>query len=122
MATTDLTKLVIPPVFTQWVIDRLDDSNNLLKSGILTQNTGIDLQAPGVTVEVPYIKAEKHLPMQWTDQEDKQSYSLGSGSMRGMKFYQTLTYSSTKLSRIISGAPTAEAIGQAMLDDWTAGY
>lgn len=121
MATTDLTKLIIPPVFTQWVIDRLDDSNNLLKSGILTPNTGIDLQAPGVTVEVPYIKAEKHLPMQWTDQEDKQSYSLGSGSMRGMKFYQTLTYSSTKLSRIISGAPTAEAIGQAMLDDWTAG-
>lgn len=118
---TDLTKLIIPPVFNQWVIDHLDDTNNLLTSGIITENSDIDLAAPGVTVEIPYIKAEKKLPQPWNDIEDKTSNSIGSGSMLGMKFYETLTYGSTKLSRIISGAPTAQAIASAMVEDWTAG-
>ncbi|WP_304598879.1 hypothetical protein [Lactobacillus intestinalis] len=120
--TTDLTKLIIPPVFNQWVIDHLDDTNNLLKSGILTSNVkGIgDLNAPGVDVQIPYFKAKKVLPGMWTDQDDKTSNSVGTGSMRGMKFYQTLTYSATQLATLISGAPTAEAIASAMLEDWTA--
>ena len=107
--TTDLTKLIIPPVFNQWVIDHLDDTNNLLKSGILTSNVkGIgDLNAPGVDVQIPYFKAKKVLPGMWTDQDDKTSNSVGTGSMRGMKFYQTLTYSATQLATLISGAPTA---------------
>lgn len=122
MAVTDLTKLIIPPVFNQWVIDHLDDTNNLLKSGIITNNTDIgDLLAPGVTVQIPYIKAKKVLPDKWSDNVDKQSYSIGAGSMQGMKLYETLTYSNTKLSALISGAPTATAIAQAMTEDWTAG-
>ena len=118
---TDLTKLIVPPVFTQWVIDHLNDTNNLLQSGILSQPQGINLTAPGVTVQIPYIKAEKHLPDPWTDQDDKTSHSVGASSMSGMKIYQTLTYGSTKLSTIISGAPTQSAIASAMAEDWTAG-
>ena len=82
---TDLTKLIVPPVFTQWVIDHLNDTNNLLQSGILSQPKGINLTAPGVTVQIPYIKAEKHLPDPWTDQDDKTSHSVGASSMSGMK-------------------------------------
>lgn len=121
-STTDLTKLIIPPVFTQWVIDHLDETNNLLRSGILTSNVdGIgDLTAPGVDVQIPYFKAEKVSPSNWTDKDDKTSNSVGTGSMRGMKFYQTLTYSSTQLATLISGAPTAQAIATAMNEDWTA--
>ena len=75
---TDLTKLIIPPVFTQWVIDHLDDTNNLINSGILTSNTQIgDLLAPGVTVQIPYIKAKKVLPDKWSDNVDKTSNSIG---------------------------------------------
>lgn len=121
-SVTDLTKLIIPPVFTQWVIDHLDDTNNLINSGILTSNTQIgDLLAPGVTVQIPYIKAKKVLPDKWSDNVDKTSNSIGAGSMNGMKLYETLTYSNTRLSALISGAPTADAIGQAMTEDWTAG-
>lgn len=121
-SVTDLTKLIIPPVFTQWVIDHLDDTNNLINSGILTSNTQIgDLLAPGVTVQIPYIKAKKVLPDKWSDNVDKTSNSIGAGSMNGMKLYETLTYSNTRLSALISGAPTAAAIGQAMTEDWTAG-
>ena len=118
---TDLTKLIVPPVFTKWVIDHLNDTNNLLQSGILSQPQGIDLTAPGVTVQIPYIKAEKHLPDPWTDQDNKTSHSVGASSMFGMKLYQTLTYGSTKLSTIISGAPTQSAIASAMAEGWTAG-
>lgn len=118
---TDLTKLIVPPVFTQWVIDHLDDTNNLLNSGILTKPNNIDLTAAGVTVDIPYMKAEKQLPSPWTDQDDKTTHSVGAGSMKAMKLYQTITYASTKLSQIISGAPTQQAIAEAMVEDWTAG-
>lgn len=119
MAVTQLTDLIDPPVFTQWVIDHLDDTNNLLTSGIITNNTDVaDLTAPGTKVTVPFIKAQRYKPQNWTDHTTANTNKLGSGSYLGQKFFQTLPFSQTDLSTMISGAPTATAVANACIESW----
>lgn len=119
MAVTQLTDLIVPPVFTQWVIDHLNDSNNLLNSGIITNNTQVaDLTQAGTKVTVPFIKATAYKAQNWTDHTDIQTEKLSANSYLGQKFYQTIALSQTDLSTIISGAPTQEAIAQAMVESW----
>lgn len=121
MPETHLSDLIVPEVFGKYVVNQIIKSNRFVQSGILTPDPdlGPHLLEAGNRITVPFLNDLDGDPDNWTDDKDIDVNNLTSGKQVGIKFYQTKAFGYTDLSKMISGAPVQETIGNRFAAFWT---
>ena len=106
---TQLKNMIVPEVFSNYVLNKSLKTNRLVQSGILTNDPslGSQLLAPGNFINMPMINdiAEAKDPQPWTDDSDIAVDNLGSTEQLAFKFRQAKAFGWTDISQLVSGAP-----------------
>ena len=111
---TQLQNMIVPEVFSNYVLNKSLKTNRLVQSGILTNDPslGSQLLAPGNFINMPMINdiAEADDPQPWTDTNDITVDALGSTEQFAFKFRQAKAFGWTDISQLVSGAPVQSTI------------
>ncbi len=121
MAETNLSNMIVPEVFGNYVANLSLKTNRFVQSGILTPDPilGARLTQPGTTITVPFINdLPDDDPDVWTDKTNITVSNLTSGKQMAQKFYQAKSFGLTDQSVLISGAPIQNVIGSRFANYW----
>jgi hypothetical protein len=127
MATTILSNLIEPKVFTTYANQKTTLKSALLSSGVLFQSDEISAQATaaGAVFEAPQFN-----PFQWTESNvmsDDPSVkstpnNIAAGSQIGQKDYRSKDWGAMALTSAITGANVMEAIAGVVSTYWMQDY
>lgn len=121
MAETNLSNMIVPEVFGNYVANLSLKTSRFVQSGILTPDPllGARLTQPGTTITIPFINdLADDDPDVWTDTSNITVTNLTSGKQTTQKFYQAKSFGLTDLSALISGAPIQNTIGSRFANYW----
>ena len=121
MAETNLSNMIVPEVFGNYVANLSLKTNRFVQSGILTPDPtlGARLTQPGTAITVPFINdLPDEDPDVWTDTSNINVSNLTSGKQIAQKFYQAKSFGLTDQSVLISGAPVQNVIGSRFANYW----
>lgn len=120
MAVTQLSDMIIPEVFGNYVVNQIQKTNRFVQSGILQPDPDMSgrLTQPGWGITVPFINDLSGDANVWTDTADITPDKLTSGKQQGQKMYQSKAFADTDLSGLVSGAPVENVIGDRFAQFW----
>ncbi|KRN13459.1 phage-related minor capsid protein (gpg protein) [Fructilactobacillus fructivorans] len=107
---TQLSDLMNPTVFADWVKRSSTETDRFLRSGILTpdQYLGSRLLQPGLGITIPTLNDLGGDTQAWNDNTDITTEGIGSDKEQEVKFADAKAYAVTDYSQLISGAPVME--------------
>lgn len=123
MATTQLSNLIEPKVFTAYTRQQTTIKSALLSSGVLFQSGDLDNRAgeAGAVFEAPHFN-----PFTWTESDvanddptvKSTPSNVAAGSQIGRKDYRTKSWSAMALASAISGADVSGQIASIVSTYW----
>lgn len=118
---TDLSKLIVPEVFSDYVQRQSTQTNRLIQSGIISTDPvlGSRLLQPGWLINVPQLNDLTGDPQEWDDKTDIKTDSLDSAEEQEVKFSDAKAFAATDFGQLISGAPVAQQIASRFSAWWT---
>lgn len=121
---TDLSANFIPQVWLDWVYDRITQTNNFYKSGIITQDPilGAQLLSRGYYVTIPHMQhIDATLPTQtWDNKHDITTNPMTSFTENDVKIYEAQSFGNSDFDDMITGARTLDQITGQAADYWAA--
>lgn len=121
MAETNLSNMIVPEVFGNYVENLSLKTNRFVQSGIFSPDPVLDgkLTQAGTTITVPFIN---DLPDDdadvWRDDQSISVDNLTSGKQVAQKMYQAKAFGSTDQAQLVSGAPILNVIGSRFANYW----
>lgn len=121
MAETNLSNMIVPEVFGNYVENLSLKTNRFVQSGIFSPDPtlGTRLTQAGTTITVPFIN---DLPDDdadvWRDDQSISVDNLTSGKQVAQKMYQAKAFGSTDQAQLVSGAPILNVIGSRFANYW----
>jgi len=118
MAVTRVSDIIIPAVFTPYVIERTTEKSALIRSGILGIEERVEVPKGGTLVHMPFFKDLDGDPeaIQSDHTLTPENISTGEDQARVMEFGKA--WSSEDLAAELAGADPMRAIGDLVADYW----
>jgi len=118
MAVTRVSDIIIPAVFTPYVIERTMEKSALIRSGIIGIEERVEVPKGGTLVQMPFFKDLDGDPeaIQSDHTLRPESISTGNDQARVMEFGKA--WSSEDLAAELAGADPMRAIGDLVADYW----
>ena len=119
MAATTISDLIVPEVFTPYMIQETVKSNAFLNSGIATRDDSVVINKGGKTVNIPFFET-----MNSTAEVLAEGTPLSVNKITASKdvaavHARGLAYAATDLSKLFSGADPIAAIAAQVGEQWS---
>ena len=120
MATTQISDIIVPEVFTDYVIERVEQQSALFRSGIAQPNAKLNelITGGGKVITIPAFKDLTGSSDVLSDSTALTPAKIGTKADVAHVLYRGKAWSSNELAGAIAGANPIEAIGQLVTDFW----
>jgi hypothetical protein len=124
MATTRISDVIVPAIFTQYVLNRTVQTGALFKSGIISTDAQLDALAKGANslYNMPYwsdLTGSGRSNLGSDDPAQKSTPAkIGAGKDVARKHFRNKSWSTMDLTSHLAGSDPAAAIGNQLADFW----
>ena len=110
MAYTKISDLIVPEIFTKYMIQESVDKNAFIKSGIAAPDPAVNITAGGTTVNVPFFESLDAEDEIITEDGATTINSISAAKDVAAVLARTVGFGATDLSRLFSGEDPMKAI------------
>ncbi|MFW6368583.1 MAG: major capsid protein [Spirochaetota bacterium] len=120
MAETRIADVVIPEVFTEYMMERALDKNAFFQGGIMERNAQLDslLSGGGETFNLPFwqdLSGDDEVP---SETSDATINKIGTGKQIARRLLRLKAWGANDLAAALAGTDPIEAIGQRVTQYW----
>ena len=120
MANTKIADVIIPEVFTPYVIEKIQEKSALFRSGIAVANAKLNelISGGGTTITIPAFKDLTGRSQVLSDETPLETGKIGTKADVAPVLYRGNAWSSNELAGALSGTNPADVIASLVADYW----
>ncbi|MFW5973730.1 MAG: major capsid protein [Bacteroidota bacterium] len=120
MAETRIADVIVPDIFTEYMMERALDKNAFFQGGIMERNAQLDslLSGGGETFNLPFwqdLSGDDEVP---SETSDATINNIGTDKQVARRLLRVKAWGANDLSAALAGADPIEAIGQRVTQYW----
>jgi hypothetical protein len=117
---TKIADVIIPDVWSPYVIQRATDLNMLIRMGIISSDSGLDALAngPNTVIDMPFWSDLTGVEETLQDDTDLTPGSIGSGQDKAVKLFRGRAFGTNDLAKYLAGDDPAAVIAGLVADYW----